>query len=269
MPSRASSPQFWRDPALPFAEARRAQDSRACYRAHTHTTLSIGVVDAGESLFTSGGHSARLCAGSLVSVPAGCVHACNPAPHRAWSYQMLHLDAAWVAGVLQQRSGTGGLPTHALVDHSAAAHAAYCALTSTLFSDAPTADKAAALAQFVAHAPWQQGTPVAARATRPTAGVARALAALHEHPFDPWPLPALALLAGMTPQALVRSMRAATGLTPHAYLLDLRINAARQRLRAGEAVAAVAHDTGFYDQSHLHHSFLERVATTPRRYQHG
>jgi len=73
----------------------------------------------------------------------------------------------------------------------------------------------------------------------------------------------------MTPQALTRALRAATGLTPHAYQIDLRINAARQRLRAGESLADVAHAVGFYDQSHFHHSFRERVAATPRHYQHG
>lgn len=64
-------------------------------------------------------------------------------------------------------------------------------------------------------------------------------------------------------------MRAATGLTPHAYLLDLRINAARQRLSAGQPLAAVAHEPGSCDQSHFHRSFRERVATTPRSNQHG
>lgn len=253
---------------MPFAEARRAQHSRACYRAHTHATLSIGVVDAGTSTFRSGGARIELGAGSLVSVPAGCVHACNPTPGSAWSYQMLHLDAAWATEVLQRRN-LPGLPTHAHALHAPAAYAAFCALVATLFSSAPRTHKTEALAHFVADAPWRGGTPLVTAPANPSAAVARALEALHQHPFDPWPLPVLARVAGITPQALVRAMRAATGLTPHAYQLDLRINAARQRLCAGEPLAAVAHGLGFYDQSHFHRSFRERVAATPRRYQHG
>jgi len=264
-----AQPQFWRDPALPFAEARRAQHSRACYRAHTHATLSIGVVDAGESVFCSSGRSTRLAAGSLVSVPAGCVHACNPAPGSAWSYQMLHLDAAWVAQVLQRGGSGAGLPAQAHILHSATAYGAFCALNATLFSSAPAAHKSQALAEFLVRGAWRQDALPVPGPARPSPAVARVLAALHAHPFDPWPLPALAQLAGMTPQALTRALRAATGLTPHAYQIDLRINAARQRLRAGEALADVAHAVGFYDQSHFHHSFRERVAATPRRYQHG
>ncbi len=259
-------PQFWRDPALPFAESRRSQHSRACYRAHSHATLSIGVVDAGESIFCSGEHSTPLAAGSLVSVPAGCVHACNPTPGRTWSYQMLHLDTAWAAQVLQQGSATC-LPQQAHVVHSAVAYDAFCALNTTLFSNAPSAHKFRTLVDFLRHGAWRQDAAPVSRRAQPSPAVARVLAALHARPCDPWPLTALAQLAGMTPQALTRAMRAATGLTPHAYQIDLRINAARQHLRAGEPLATVAHALGFYDQSHFHHSFQERVAATPHSYQ--
>ncbi len=264
----SAQPQFWRDPALPFAESRRTQHSRACYRAHSHATLSIGVVDEGESIFRSSGHSTPLAAGSLVSVPAGRVHACNPVPGSTWSYQMLHLDAAWAAQVLQH-GGAAGLPGQAHVLHSAVAYGAFCTLNATLFSSAPAAHKAQALTDFLLHGAWRHDALPVPGPARPSAAVARVLSALHERPCDPWPLPALAQLAGMTPQALTRAMRAATGLTPHAYQIDLRINAARQRLRAGKPLAAVAHEVGFYDQSHFHHSFHERVAATPRRYQHA
>jgi hypothetical protein len=46
------SPHFWRPPALPFLEGRRATGSLSCYAPHTHDSFSIGVVDAGHSIFT-------------------------------------------------------------------------------------------------------------------------------------------------------------------------------------------------------------------------
>ena len=42
------------------------------------------------------------CRRGLVFVPAARVHACNPATDTAWSYQMLHLDAAWLQAVRQE-----------------------------------------------------------------------------------------------------------------------------------------------------------------------
>ena len=83
MPGTAA---FWRDPALPHVESRRACESRACYKPHSHPTFSIGAVDAGGSIFTgSKDGKVTLGVGSLVLVPAGCVHACNPLPDARWS----------------------------------------------------------------------------------------------------------------------------------------------------------------------------------------
>ena len=39
---------FWRDPALPFLEARTVDDGRAlCYGLHAHDTFSIGLLTGG------------------------------------------------------------------------------------------------------------------------------------------------------------------------------------------------------------------------------
>ena len=91
-------------------ESRRACHSRACYKAHSHPTFSIGAVDAGLSLFSgAAGGQARLTPGTLVLVPPQRVHACNPAPGYAWSYQMLHVDARWLSQLrLESELGDGG-----------------------------------------------------------------------------------------------------------------------------------------------------------------
>lgn len=41
--------------------------------------------------------------GTLVIVPPDHVHACNPAPDSAWSYQMLHLDPGSGAAISAER----------------------------------------------------------------------------------------------------------------------------------------------------------------------
>ncbi len=269
--TEAAHAYFWRDPALPFAESRRAIASRACYRLHTHDTHSIGVVDAGRSVFSAQGRSVRLEPGTLVAVPAGCTHACNPAPGVPWSYQMLHLDAAWTHGVLQD-AGCAPWPSHALVVMGGGpAYQAFCALNQRLFSDkASPAEKQAAIAGFVAQGLWRAQPALRLEplpASAASSAITRVLELLHARHADPLPLPLLAQAAGMAPRTLVRAFRAATGLTPHAYQLDLRINAARTLLRTGDTPADVAHGLGFYDQSHFHHAFKQHVAVTPGSYR--
>ena len=97
-----TSTKFWRDSVMPYVEARRDCHSRACYQAHSHPTFSIGAVGQGHSVFTGAASGPlRIQPGSLVLVAPDWVHACNPLPDSAWSYQMLHLDAPWLNAVRQ------------------------------------------------------------------------------------------------------------------------------------------------------------------------
>ena len=76
-------------------EGRQATGSFACYRAHTHPTLSVGIVDAGRSTLRLGRRAFRLRPGDVVVIAPGQVHACNPRRDRTWSYRMFYVDAAW------------------------------------------------------------------------------------------------------------------------------------------------------------------------------
>lgn len=80
-------------------------------------------------------------------------------------------------------------------------------------------------------------------------------------------LAALAAAAGTDRHRLTRLFRAATGASPHRFLIAQRIAAARRMLEAGRAdVAAIAAATGFVDQSHLYRHFGRSLGMTPRRY---
>ncbi|WP_251475102.1 hypothetical protein [Stenotrophomonas lactitubi] len=68
--------EFWRDAAMPYVESRRACDSRACYRAHSHPTFSIGAVDQGTSLFTGAACGAVTLHRGGGGVRAGLARAC-------------------------------------------------------------------------------------------------------------------------------------------------------------------------------------------------
>jgi len=272
LPPIADTTEFWRDPALPQVESRRACHSRACYRAHSHPSFSIGAVDAGRSLFTGApGGPVELCAGTLVFVPPGRVHACNPAD-TAWSYQMLHVDARWWQAVrqeaaLQDLAPLGEEPVR--LRSSAASYGRFCRLNALLFSDAGRHAKEAALVEFIGDYVSEQDDRLLepAAATRERQRLQPVFKALQEEAVDALSLGELAVLAGMSRYQLIRSFRAASGLTPHAWQLNGRINQARDRLRAGEALADIAHRLGFADQSHFQRMFKAHTGVTPGRYR--
>lgn len=264
---------FWRDPAMPYVESRRACHSRACYKPHSHPTASIGAVDQGTSLFTGAGDApVALHAGTLVFVPAARVHACNPASGAAWSYQMLYLDPDWLHAVRQeyaQPPGADLTPEPVRITADPGLYARFCRLNALLFSSAEPSDKEAALIEFIGDC--DSGQEQCLELPGPALDLAQQLHPILEHLQDKaavgTSLSELADRAGMSRYQLIRTFRAGTGMTPHAWQLNLRINLAKERLLAGASLADVAYGLGFADQAHLQRVFKAHTGITPGRFR--
>jgi AraC-like DNA-binding protein len=76
-------------------------------------------------------------------------------------------------------------------------------------------------------------------------------------------LETLSELTGLSRFHLIRVFRAATGLAPHAWQLQLRIQWAKVLLTQGKPLVEVALATGFADQSHFTRKFKQEVGLTP------
>ncbi|MFA7895662.1 AraC family transcriptional regulator [Pseudomonas putida] len=263
-----SNTSLWRDPRLPQVESRRACNSRACYKAHSHPTFSIGAVDAGSSLFTGAGcGSERLTPGTLVAVPAHRVHACNPEADQPWSYQMLHVDAGWLAELRTESGLPSGAPEQpARVSRDAEAYSRFCQLNAVLFSEADPMQKEAELIAFLCDIDFETFSPLAPAPVLQASALQGLLTKLRDQDPAGLTVKSLAREAGLGRYQLIRAFRAATGLTPHAYLLNARINQGRQLLRQGQRLVQVAHDLGFADQSHFQRVFKAHVGITPGHY---
>jgi len=69
------------------------------------------------------------------------------------------------------------------------------------------------------------------------------------------------------PYTLLRRFKAVTGMTPHEYRMNCRIERARELLREGWDPAKAALECGVFDQSHLHRVFKAMTAATPGEYR--
>jgi len=76
----------------------------------------------------------------------------------------------------------------------------------------------------------------------------------------------LSQIAGVSKYYLCREFRRVVGITPHLYQNHLRINSARKLLLQNKTASAIAHELGFYDQSHFGKNFKRLVGITPQSY---
>ncbi|WEY41027.1 AraC family transcriptional regulator [Paraburkholderia sp. SUR17] len=270
----ATTPRFWRDAALSFVEARSVRDGRkVCYTRHTHDTFSIGAVTGGHSTYLNGSKGTSLQpigAGAVVVVNPEELHACNPVADEAWSYCMIYVDVQWLTnlqrelGFSQNLGYRGFATTWTTAPHLyAGLNGLYATLTD------PHGDllhKHGVVIDFFTDL-HRALNPAPSRADEGNLKLARAADYIREHCTRALRLDEICAAADLSPSYLIRAFKQHYGMTPHAWLVNRRVDYSRAQLKRGRAIADVAIDAGFADQAHLQRAFRQYVAATPGQYR--
>jgi AraC family transcriptional regulator len=150
-------------------------------------------------------------------------------------------------------------------------------LARRLARELTASDQAASLVieglalELIAAAARHAASPIP-RAARP-AWVRQARERLHDGAHEGVSVADVAAGAGVHPVHLARVFRACFGLSPGEYVRRVRLEHATARLAATtDALADIAHDAGFADQSHFTRAFRQHTGLSPgafRRLTHG
>ena len=265
------APRFWRDDALPFIEARSIADGReVCYTRHAHEHFSIGAITAGRSTYLHEQSAFEVSVGTVVLMNPGDVHACNPIEDQSWSYLMLYVDTPWLTDLQHQL----GFSDDAAFRRFSVTHTRDARLFAGL-NDLyevlvdPQQDvlrKQSLAVEFFSEVQLQLN-PVAQPLREPNFKLERAAEYIRDnctHQLKPEDICAAAQLS---PSYLIRAFKQHFGMTPHAFLVNRRIQYAQDQLRSGKLIADVALEAGFADQAHFQRAFKQHLAATPGQYR--
>jgi AraC-like DNA-binding protein len=265
------APRFWRDDGLPFIEARAIADGReVCYTRHSHEHFSIGAITAGRSTYVHEHSEFEVSAGTVVLMNPGDVHACNPIDDEPWSYLMLYVETAWLTDLQHQLGFSDDLAFRRFaITHTADADLfdGLQGLYEMLVD--PQQDvlrKHSAAVEFFSEVQLRLN-PVEQPLREPNFKLERAAEFIREHCTQMLKLEDICAAAQLSPSYLIRAFRQHYGMTPHAYLVNRRIQFARDQLRIGKLIADVALEAGFADQAHFQRAFKQHLAATPGQYR--
>lgn len=97
----------------------------------------------------------------------------------------------------------------------------------------------------------------------------QAIEYIQEHLAEEIPLGVLATVAGLSPFHFCRIFKQSIGLSPHRYLVQQRVERARELILSGQRrISDVAVSVGFCDQSHLTAHFKRTYGVTPREFRY-
>lgn len=267
------APRFWRDDALPFIEARAIADGReVCYSRHSHEHFSIGAITAGRSTYLHEQSSFEVSAGTVVLMNPGDVHACNPIDDQPWSYRMLYVETPWLIDLQHQLGFAADLDfrpfssTHSTdIELFKGLNQLYEVLVD---EQASTLHKYSTAVAFFSDVQIRLNpAEVEVEVAEPNFKLERAAEYIREHCTQALKLEDICAAAQLSASYLIRAFKLRYGMTPHAYLVNRRIQFARQQLRQGRLITEVALEAGFADQAHFQRAFKQHLAATPGQYR--
>jgi AraC-like DNA-binding protein len=273
---------FWRDPDLPGVEMRRSVYHTRAFRKHTHETWSIGLIEAGETAFSMGGSPHFAKAGQIVLIPPETVHACNPVSGSAMAYTMLYISRQAFESA---RSPSGPDSPQARFENQIEPQTADAAsqspvvddptlfriwrrLCSAIIHGADRQTKHAVLERGVSELLGNHCCPPAPIGTsHHSAIVALVRDYLAMDLTQKISLTDLSKLTQMDRHHILRVFQGTTGLPPHTYRNQLRVNQGKILLAQGTPISQVSSEVGFADQSHFTRIFKQFTGATPAQYQ--
>jgi AraC-like DNA-binding protein len=260
--------RYWRDPRVPGLSLLSADLTTHEYPPHTHDALLIAVTESGGSSVMAGGVPDEIHETALLVVNPADPHASRMDRSRGWRYRSFYLEGAALADVADGLGihdfpsfDHGVYPGQDLVDRFLRLHQALEGAAGELRRRELFVGAFGALVRR--HGGARRPVPLA---PRDRVLLRRAVELVRDRHADHLTLPELAAPLGLTQYQLIGLFRRGTGLTPHAYLTQVRLDAARRHLAAGVPIADVALAAGFYDQSALTKHFKRCYGITPRQF---
>ncbi|MEP9370622.1 AraC family transcriptional regulator [Mesorhizobium sp. KR1-2] len=241
-----------------------AASSRHVFPRHWHEQFGVGVIRRGAQRSLSGRGTVEATAGDIITVNPGEVHDGAPIGDAGRSWHMLYFDPAMVLAVAAEMDLPREAEFHrpAMTDPMAASlfDRLYLAMTAPRHCEM---EREEMLLGLMARLVGKRADP--SRAYVPAAiRLAREL--IDDAPAATLTLADLAQASGLGRFQLLRGFAKATGFTPHAYIVQRRIDLARWLIAGGASLADAAVESGFADQAHMTRTFTRRYGVSPGAY---
>ncbi|MDZ4327909.1 MAG: AraC family transcriptional regulator [Pseudomonas sp.] len=253
-------------------ETLRAHFEGHAYDPHWHDSYLVGVTEQGVQQFNCRRARHQSTPGKVFLLEPGDIHDGEAPTVDGFTYRMLYLDPQWLqrelSAVFDNAPDNSELSfAKTLATDIRLANATSQAFQALHQGELKIVRQTALdglLERLTTHLHWRArygedpSLPLVAHKAREY---------LHAHAHEDIGLDQLAAATGVDRFRLTRAFKAAYGMAPHAYLVQLRLATARRMLARGEQPAAVAMALGFADQSHLGRWFVRAYGLTPALYR--
>ena len=275
---KSSGVQYHIPEGINGLELLTCSDANYYFLPHFHDSYCIWLNTRSAETYTCKGHSGVLQTGEIGIISPGEVHSNGVFESESRQLLTFYLNADLLQKVAAERAGTSDTSMEFRTDFhpDPDAYRRLIALWQTLINSESSLERKSALYEVISllinrYASHPQRQLDIGREQKRTAReqkrTARVIEQFNDRLDEDLRLDELADSVDCTPYYLIRFFKKAIGLTPHAYLLQLRLEKAKELLRQGQSIVDAAFATGFSDQSHLTRHFKIKFGITPGVYR--
>ncbi|MGH8779980.1 AraC family transcriptional regulator [Paraburkholderia sp.] len=268
----AEDVQYSRPSDIPGLILSTARYAEFRFEPHFHLDCHIGLVASGAQLQSFHGESLVLSRGAIQLMPPGEVHDSIASADQPYTLQTFRLSPALLDGLGEEITGRHYFPSQAaaviedsrLADQLLKIHSALRqGPTDPMRNETVVLELLESLfARLKQPAPQTITGNLSAQQLR----IVRDF--VDDHISDKIVLEDLSVLIGLDRFRFLKQFKRTIGMTPHAWLLRLRLEKAVALINANRTmpITEIAHAVGFFDQSHFTRAFRHAYGVTPARF---
>lgn len=264
--------EYWQNPIMPDMELSRASFQHFQFDQHIHLDYHIGVVTRGGQKYQHKGSSYQLDKGFMSTLNPDEAHNGTSTQVEGYQANVMSIPVDYVNQIANELN-VRALYFNSPLSWAPDLHLAFSklhqsltqphslrnimclethllAFTTELFMRFGSVSPHSTTAHVLSH---QQLTGIKHQ--------------FHDEIDKAFQLHDLAASIGLSKFQFLRQFKAATGMTPHAYLTRIRLEYAKKALINGKSIIDTAQQVGFFDQSHLSKTFKKAFLITPSHFQ--
>lgn len=244
-------------------EIKNCSNSVHSSKAHFHNEVSIALVESGVSRVEIGNDVYEIKGNTFLIIPPRVVHKCNPYDYSDWNFRMLYISPSWFESAFNIK---GEQIKFSYMKLNRTTSLKIIVLLNNIENNIIDIENESKLLTPVsllldAENPNKEISKITYQSK-----LDKTKEFLDTNYLSNITLDDLVEVSGISKYYLIRQFENSYGLSPHKYITNLRVNHSKELLKASEDFAAIAIESGFYDQSHFTKYFKEYTGVTPKKY---
>ncbi|QKJ23491.1 AraC family transcriptional regulator [Poseidonibacter lekithochrous] len=263
--------KIWKNKEYNNIELLSASFKKFSYSKHWHDEYAIGLIQKGVEGLDFNGSKIHIPQNNIVAINPGEVHTGFSGSKHGWTYRMFYLDTQLIKEVLSEQN-IHTLPslTNPKLDDSLLFNS-LLQLHISLEEEQFTLKRDSLLISSITSL-FSKYSNIKFHSPKKYKDFAinnRIKDYLFDNYKENITLDELSILVKRDKYQIIRNFKVQFGITPHQFLILLKIKKSKEHLEKGLDITNTALECGFFDQSHMSRNFKSIYGLTPGLYQNS